>query len=155
MNLVNNSKSVDKFFSKPKPINSPTKPLNQESENSTKSYFDIIDKPQELDLSINHNSIDQKQSIIYDKEPYISDNKKYFFLNDNLLSQKFGDFMDTQKQYTIHFCIFKINMDGELPFLQYLFNNTSDKMGFSKIDFQCVVNSETNQEVNNNTDSSL
>jgi hypothetical protein len=65
--------------------------------------------------------------------------QEYVYLNDNILSQKFGDFMDTNKQYNVKICIYKINNECTLPFLQFLFDKTGEKMTFSNINFQCPV----------------
>ena len=48
---------------------------------------------------------------------------KYINKEDNHLSQFFGDFIDTDKSYNIFVCIYKMNVDCKLPFLEFLIDN--------------------------------
>ncbi len=130
MSLVKTN-SIDKFFSKP-----PIKP-------EPKIESDVLLNP-EHESDFSQAALSPVAPItIYDTDPYVYNNKKYSFLNDTLLSQKLGDFMDIDKQFKVQICIFKINSDCPEPFLQYIFNKMGDKLEFPNIDFQCPKIPET------------
>lgn len=65
---------------------------------------------------------DENKDEIYNQNEIIKDVQRFTFLDkhDNPLSYTFGDFNDTEQNYTIHICIYKINLQCKLPFLQFL-----------------------------------
>ena len=71
----------------------------------------------------------------------INVNKKYIYLDDNKLSQTFGDFMDTTNPYTIFICMYKINTECVKPFLEFLLDISPEKASLPRIDeFKCSTN---------------
>ena len=158
MNIINNSKSIDKFFTKKPSLNST--PLNvynsqdqvqdqvqdqdqDQDQDQVQDQVQVQDQDQEY-MQLNENGLDENGLVdefkpFANKDHYNFNNKKYFFLNDNLLSQKYGDFMNSTKKYNIQICIFNINNNNTEPFLQYLFLNTKDTIVFPSIEFQCPI----------------
>ena len=112
---------------------------NLDKESESDSDLDQEDDDSDIDLDQeDDDSINQKpHATTYDTDPYIFDDKQYSFLNDNILSQKFGDFMDVDKQYNVQICIFKINSDCDIPFLEYMFDKSSKTLVFPSINFHC------------------
>lgn len=126
--------------------------LKQQSKSSIASFFDKPIEPtlppppsslpidhleDDLDFEGSDDSSQEPQVQMHDKEPYMFNDKKYYYLNDNILNQKFGDFMNVDKQYNVQICIYQINDDCDIPFLQFLFDNSGEKIAFPNIDFHC------------------
>ena len=108
----------------------------------SKTAKQIIYKNTGIDTDVIENDeadIVENRAQLHSRDTYKFDDQEYFYLSDHLLSQKFGDFMNTDKQYKIHICIFKLNRDCDIPFLQFLLDNTGEILDFPKIDFHCPV----------------
>jgi len=122
--LSNTSSKTDKFFQD-------SKTVKLLSYKNTDIDTDVIEND-EADVLEN-------RAQLHSRDTYKFDDQEYFYLSDHLLSQKFGDFMNTDKQYKIHICIFKLNRECDIPFLQFLLDNTGEILDFPKIDFHCPV----------------
>jgi len=122
--------SIDKMFDKP--VNKSEVPIPTNNQ--------LLQSNNALDDNLLHSDNDNEDiAIMHDKEPFIHGNTPYFYLNDNILSQTFGDFMNVDKQYNIKICIYKINGDCDIPFLQFLFDRSGEKATFPSIDFHCPL----------------
>ena len=121
-------------------INKKSNSINKFFNNSSANFAKIISTQDVQQPDIQPQDI-QTQEIVYlhDKSPYICNNAPYFFLNDQLLSQQFGEFMEMDTEYNIQILIYQINTDCELPFIQYLFDITNEKVSLPSIQFQCPV----------------
>jgi hypothetical protein len=121
-------------------INKKSNSINKFFNNSSANFAKII-STQDIQPQYTSKPDIQTQEIVYlhDKSPYICNNAPYFFLNDQLLSQQFGEFMETDTEYNIQILIYQINTDCELPFIQYLFDITNEKASLPNIRFQCPV----------------
>jgi hypothetical protein len=142
-----NTKSIEKFFDNPLP------------KSESKSNDTQLDQDQETEDSQDDENNDSQdndsqedQSIIPGTASSIKQNKQYYYLNDNILSKTFGDFMNTDKQYNVQICIYKMNQECDIPFLQFLFNITSEKASFPSIDFHCPPTSITQQQQQQSSD---
>lgn len=142
---VNNkvNKTLDRFFDKPT-----TNILDKdEDEDEDENKDEDIDenKDEDEDLIPNQNEAmtdsDLTEPKIAGKTPYIIDEKEYYFLDDNVLNQKFGDFMDVNKKYNVHICIYKINSDCDIPFVEFLLDKTGETIAFPHLEFQCPPSS--------------
>lgn len=128
------NKSIDKLFG--------NKSVNLQDNQHQDNQSDIINITN-IDTFNLHDQKEEDSIIIHDIEPFIHGNTKYFFLNDNILSQTFGDFMNTDKQYNVKICIYQINGECDIPFLQFLFDKSGEKITFPNINFQCPITNAT------------
>ena len=51
--------------------------------------------------------------------------------------------MNTDKQYNVKICIYQINGECDIPFLQFLFDKSGEKLTFPNINFQCPITNAT------------
>jgi hypothetical protein len=99
--------------------------------------FNEVDIKKYNDKTYNDKNKDEIYNDVNEDETYDDENKdetynnnigiikdvqRFTFLDklDNPLSYTFGDFNDIEQNYTIHICIYKINLQCKLPFLQFL-----------------------------------
>ena len=148
---INNkvNKTLDRFFDKP------TTTILDKDENKNKDEDEDIDENKDADADTdadtdtdadidedlipnqNEAETDLSEPKIAGKTPYIIDDKEYYFLDDNVLNQTFGDFMDVNKKYNVHICIYKINTDCDIPFVEFLLDKTGETIEFPHLEFQC------------------
>ena len=131
---INNkvNKTLDRFFDKP------TTTILDKDENKNKDEDEDENKDEDIDenIDIDENK-DEDEPKIAGKTPYIIDDKEYYFLDDNVLNQTFGDFMDVNKKYNVHICIYNINSDCDIPFVEFLLDKTGETIAFPHLEFQC------------------
>ena len=74
---------------------------------------------------------------------------KYLDEENNPLSRFFGDFIDTDNSYKIFVCIYKINVDCKLPFLEFLIDHkNNNNLSFPIInDFVCRKGDDEEQNI--------
>jgi hypothetical protein len=73
---------------------------------------------------------------------------KYLDEESNQLSRFFGDFIDTDNSYKIFVCIYKINVECKLPFLEFLIDNNGNNPSFPIInDFVCRKGDDEEQNI--------
>ena len=119
--------------------------------NILKNKFSIFDKSQENSKTKTNNEFYGNEDISENINDNFNDNfnesdansnvKNYHYLEEdyNPLSNHFGDFNDLTKSYKIHLCIYKINLECKIPFIQFLIDN-SDIPSFPSIDgFMCQI----------------
>jgi hypothetical protein len=111
--------------------------------NFLKNKFKIFDEQDKDNLNTQNNyeieSIQDEMEDEIEDEIEVKNNKIYTFLDkqDNPLSITFGNFNDIDKVYTIHICIYNINNECKLPFLQFLINS-EESLSFPRIEnFKC------------------
>jgi hypothetical protein len=122
---------------------------------SLETFFDNSNKTSNLiiketyeDSEIGNNTNDDH----YDDEsvePKDYEIEPYYFLpeNNNPLSQVFGVFNDTEnKVYNIHLCIYRINKDCKIPFIEFLVD-IDDMPQFPNVpNFSCPNIVETDED---------
>lgn len=145
------NKSIDKLFGNKSVNLQDNRPHDNQHQDNTSDItqipkdilFDPNNNMTNTDDTFNLHHQEEDTNIIYDNEPFYHNEKNYFFLNDHILSQTFGDFMNTDKQYNIKICIYKINGECDIPFLQFLFDKSGEKVTFPNIDFHCPTTNAT------------
>lgn len=108
--------------------------------NKTKQYDD--DEEEYDDDNEEERLIEDDESDVEDDESVVEEDDstfryKYLDKENYPLSQFFGDFIDTDNSYKIFVCIYKINVECKLPFLEFLVD-ISNNPSFPIInDFVC------------------
>lgn len=117
------SRSVsEKFFNKSS--------LPDRTEHINTSIIDVITKPSESEDSEDEYSSDDEE---------LNEKKEIIYLDQDILSMNFGDFMDTDNTYTIYLGIYRINSpDTDYPFLEFLLDTSGETAIFPNImNFKC------------------
>jgi hypothetical protein len=96
-----------------------------------------------------NDSCNESENDFYNDNKSDDSYKKYSFLEDdnNPLSRTFGDFNNVENKYKLHLCIYKINIECEIPFLEYLLDITDIPQFINIIDFQCPTFTD-NEDIN-------
>lgn len=104
------------------------------------SNFFLDEKKNEKDKINNNDDVIEIDENDDNDDDYL-DKKKYLFLesDNNPLNKTFGDFNKVDNKYKIHLCIYKVNTECEIPFLQYLFDTSRTAEFIFISDFQCPV----------------
>ena len=90
---------------------------------------------------------DEKSSDDEDDVDNTTFQYKYLDKENYPLTQFFGDFIDTDNTYKIFVCIYRINVDCKLPFLEFL-TDTSNTPSFPIInDFVCKKGDDEEQNI--------
>ena len=105
------------------------------------------------------NTIEKKDTPVYDSRRYIFNGKKYFYLNNDTLNRDFKDTIRENKEnnpFQISLCLFRLNHECKEPFLQ-LFVELEDTGSDKNIIFPGFTLEpndfiETEMELNNNDD---
>ena len=99
-----------------------------------------------VDDEEDESSVDEEDESV-DDEDDTSFRYKYLDKENYPLSQFFGDFIDTDNRYKIFVCIYKINVDCKLPFLEFLVD-ISNNPSFPIInDFVCRKGDDEEQNI--------
>ena len=100
--------------------------------------------------TINNSDLDSDLDEDEDETPM----KEIVYLDQEILSLNFGDFMDTDNTYTIHIGIYRINNnDLSIPFLEFLLDTSGEYACFPNIlNFNCPSNNKQNNIVGGNDD---
>lgn len=88
----------------------------------------------------------------YSDNEELNDKKEILYLDQDILSMNFGDFMDTNITYTIYLGIYRINSpDTDFPFIEFLLDTSGETAIFPNIiNFHCPSTYNTNE--NNDTE---
>ena len=112
--------------------------------NFLKNKFKIFDDLDEEKLNNTQQSNDEMESTQDELESTQDElestqNGTFTFLDkhDNPLSVIFENFNDIDKVYTIHICIYKINNECKLPFLQFLISSEQSSSFPQVENFKC------------------
>jgi hypothetical protein len=66
--------------------------------------------------------------------------KQYSYLEDNILSQVFGEFSESiNSMKTLYLCPYVLNSECESPFIKYVMRSESSQITFPNSNFQCPV----------------
>ena len=89
----------------------------------------------------------------YDEENdfKMKDGTVYTYLIKDMLNQCFGYYYDTTGEtYNIRICIYKLNIDSKIPFLQFLMKKNNDSYKFMEYSYKSTLTSpvETNEYEN-------
>ena len=113
--------------------------INEEQEVSeTESVDDLADfNCDKLNIMINEiieefetKMKNEEYKIEYDPDNDFKtkDGSIYTYLIDDMLNKRFGLFHDTSGEtYSVRLCIYKINSDSKIPYLNFLLKNKEDK----------------------------
>jgi hypothetical protein len=102
-----------------------------------------VDEDDEEDISVDE---DDEEDISVDEDD-ATFRYKYLDKENYPLSQFFGDFIDTDNSYKIFVCIYKINVECKLPFLEFLID-ISNNPSFPIInDFVCRKGDDEEQNI--------
>ena len=108
-----------------------------------------VDKKKSLEVFSN-NSSEKKDIISYnEEEPAYDITEKYYFLseNNNPLAQTFGVFNDTEnnKAYNIFLCIYRVNIDCKIPFIEFLIDIDNVPQFPNVPNFSCIETDATEE----------
>ena len=99
------------------------------------SDVDLIDTalPPPVNMLAVEDKINDDESVESDNDD--TDTDTYLYLDDSPLSNEFHFGFDNNKLYKIALCLYKINNELDMPFLEYFFQKTSDnKYSFPQFD---------------------
>ena len=115
---------------------------DKHSRSVSEKFFTDTGKPTILTkITKDEDDEDDEDEDYEGKYHYYNDTppKEIMYLDQEMLSMNFGDFMDTDKTYTIHLGIYRINrLDTTIPFLEFLLDTSGETASFPNIlNFHC------------------
>jgi hypothetical protein len=82
--------------------------------------------------TVDHLSISESidEPLVVEKEGIVNKPAEYVYLNDNILSNETGSKRDYDISYNLHVCLFAVNQELPIPFLEYMFIQSNDHYMF-------------------------
>lgn len=82
--------------------------------------------------TVDHLSISESidEPLVVEKEGIVNKPAEYVYLNDNILSNDTGSKRDYDISYNLHVCLFAVNQELPIPFLEYMFIQSNDQYMF-------------------------
>ena len=124
---------------------------DQQTRSVSEKFFINTSKPSNLTSSITETTNKNATENDYFSDSDNDDEtpmKEIVYLDQEILSTNFGDFMDTDKTYTIHIGIYRINRpDSTIPFLEFLLDTSGETSCFPNIlNFHCQSNTQNGND---------
>lgn len=130
---------------------------DQHSRSVSEKFFADTGKSTTISNVIEDEDEDEDYTYSSYNDTITSPTKEIMYLDQEMLSMNFGDFMDTDKTYTIHLGIYRINsLDSSIPFLEFVLDTSGEIACFPNIlNFHCPSNTQNiggeNDDTNEHT----